>query len=132
LRIQARAVRQCGELPRGEQAAFEQRRADTQALPPLHDAEGDLGLAPVERSDNTQIGGAAQHSVQRQIIRVNLPLGLLVVIIGGSGRYMFFDLVGTLFGSPRAAAAARSSRWRWQASRTSWPATMRPAITSRA
>jgi hypothetical protein len=45
-------------VARGEQAAFEQRRADAQALPGLLDAEGGLGLAPVERPEDAQIGGA--------------------------------------------------------------------------
>jgi hypothetical protein len=44
-------------VARGEQAAFEQRRADTQALPRLLDAEGSLGFAPVERPEDAQIGG---------------------------------------------------------------------------
>ena len=35
-------------VARGEQAAFKPRRADTQALPRLLDAEGSLGLAPIE------------------------------------------------------------------------------------
>src|SRR5271157_3095099 len=51
-------------VARGEQAAFEECRADTQALPPLLDAEGDLGLAPVE----PQVGGAAQHSVHEEAV----------------------------------------------------------------
>src|SRR5271166_4413690 len=51
-------------VTRGEQAAFEQRRADTQALPPLLDAEGDLGLALVE----PQLGSAAQHSVHEEAV----------------------------------------------------------------
>jgi hypothetical protein len=48
-------------VARDEQAAFKQRRSDTQALPRLLDAEGGLGLAPVERPEDAQIGGAAQH-----------------------------------------------------------------------
>src|SRR5271166_6965222 len=57
-------------VARDEQAAFEQRRADTQALPLLLDAEGDLGLAPVE----PQISGAAKHSVhEKGVIITSLP-----------------------------------------------------------
>ena len=47
-------------VARGEPTAFKQRRADTQALPPLLDAEGDLGLAPVE----PQVGGTSSVGAQ--------------------------------------------------------------------
>ena len=53
-------------VARGEQAAFEERRADTQALPRFLDAEGSLGLAPVERPEDSQIGDAAQHPIHEE------------------------------------------------------------------
>ena len=52
----------------GEQAAFKQHRADTQALPRLLNAEGGLGLAPVERPEDAQIGGAAQHPIHEEAV----------------------------------------------------------------
>ena len=61
-------------VARGEQAAFEQRRADTQALPRLLDAEGSLGFAPVERPEDAQIGGAASiPSTKKPWTIISLP-----------------------------------------------------------
>ena len=59
-------------VARGEQAAFKQRRADTQALPRLLDAEGSLGLAPVERPKDAHIGGATQHPMHEEAVQDNI------------------------------------------------------------
>ncbi len=55
-------------IARGKQAAFEQRRADAEALPGLLDAECGFGLAPIERPENAQIRGAAQHAVHEEAV----------------------------------------------------------------
>ena len=51
-------------VARDEEGAFEQRRADTVALPWLLNAEGRLGLAP----KNAQICDAAQHAVHEEAV----------------------------------------------------------------
>ena len=55
-------------VARAQQRALEQFGADAVALPRLLDAEGGFRLVREQRADAPQLGGAAQHAVDKEAV----------------------------------------------------------------
>ena len=89
-----------------EQRALEQYGADAVALPGLLDAEGGFRLARERRADRAQLGGAAQHAVDKEAVHHDADV---------ARRWPAWRAMNSSDTAPekRRCRLSRSSRSRW-------------------